>query len=232
MNNMLIECSDLIKIYPGVIDGLNVPALRGIDLRIKKGALISIIGPSGSGKSTLIRLLGGLDKPSSGEIWVDGNLLNKYGENQLAEYRQKVGFLYQTPEKNLLPHLTILQNVMLPMMMLNAFPREEKHRAFNLLAEVSLIGKEQRKPNQLSGGEIQRAGLAVALANDPIILLADEPTGELDTESTFKIISYLKSLNAKLGITTIVATHDIRLAKKTEINYRLKNGRIIYQEES
>jgi len=231
MSEMLIECLDLIKIYSGAIKGLNVPALRGVDLNIKKGDLISIIGPSGSGKSTLIRLLGGLDRPSSGEIRFDGKLLNAYTETQLADYRQKVGFLYQIPEKNLLPHITILQNVMLPMMMFSTFQKEEKYRAFELLAKVGLSGKEQRKPDQLSGGEVQRAGLAVALANDPIILLADEPTGELDTENTFKIISYLKSLNDEFRVTIVVVTHDVRFAKQTENIYRLKNGRIISQEE-
>lgn len=228
MNHPLIECNEIIKIYPGVIKGLNVAALRGISLHINESDFICIIGPSGSGKSTFIRLLGGLDKPSSGELFFKGNLLNTYSDKQLEKYRQNIGFLYQLPEKNLLPNLTLLQNVMLPMLITSKFRGQEKVHAHDLLAKVGLRDKENRKPNELSGGEAQRAGIAVALACEPVILLADEPTGEIDSENTLKIITYLKQLNQELKTTIVVVTHDKRFIRASNVTYNLIDGQLVH----
>lgn len=231
MNHPLIECIDLIKIYPGVVKGLNVAALRGITLCINKSDFICIIGPSGSGKSTLIRLLGGIDKPSSGELYFQGTLLNTYSDKQLEKYRHNVGFLYQLPEKNLLPNLSLLQNVILPMLIASKFRGQEKIRAHDLLTKVGLQDKEHRKPNELSGGETQRASIAVALSCNPLILLADEPTGEVDSENTIKLIAYLKQLNQELKTTIVVVSHDKRFIGASNVTYNLIDGKLIYLDK-
>ncbi|MHA2244859.1 MAG: ABC transporter ATP-binding protein [Candidatus Hodarchaeales archaeon] len=223
---MLLECKDLIKIFPSPIEGLMFPALRGLDLAIDKGQLISIIGPSGAGKSTLLRLISAFEKPSSGEIWFEGKLVNRFIGKSLLEYRQKVGVMYQDPRDNLVWSLNVLQNIMLPMRYSGNFPGHQKEKAVELLTHVGLAGKELRKPSQLSGGEQQRVSIAVALANDPILLLADEPTGELDSITTTVIIDYLCQLNQDLGLCVLVVTHDKRFAKMTDKTYRIQDGRL------
>lgn len=224
-----LECQDLIKLYVDEQSKIQVPALRGIELTANEGDLIAIIGSSGSGKSTLVNLIGGIDRPSSGEIILGDNIVTKMTSKQLTQYRrQRVGFLYQLPERNLIWNLTALKNVMLPMKLSGLWTYgEQKHRAHQLLEDVGLERRTGHKPHQLSGGEAQRTGIAVALANDPDIVLADEPTGELDSVTTFKIIDYFKFLNKSLGKTIIVVTHDHRFANMTKKAMRILDGRIV-----
>ncbi|MFX0125394.1 MAG: ABC transporter ATP-binding protein [Candidatus Hodarchaeota archaeon] len=224
-----LKCQDLIKLYVDQQSKIQVPALRGIELTANEGDLIAIIGPSGSGKSTLVNLIGGIDRPSSGDIILGDNIITKMTTKQLTQYRrQRVGFLYQLPERNLIWNLTALKNVMLPMKLSGLWTNsEQKQRARQLLEDVGLERRTNHKPYQLSGGEAQRAGIAVSLANDPDIVLADEPTGELDSVTTFKIIDYFKLLNKSLGKTFIVVTHDHRFANMTNKAMRILDGRIV-----
>jgi len=224
-----LECKDLIKLYVEEQSNIQVPALRGIELSANEGDLIAIIGPSGSGKSTLVNLIGGIDRPSSGDIILGDSIITKMTTRQLTKYRRhRVGFLYQLPERNLVWNLTALKNVMLPMKLAGLLTQgEQKKRAQLLLEDVGLERRANHKPHQLSGGEAQRAGIAVALANDPEIVLADEPTGELDSVTTFKIIDYFKFLNKSLGKTFIVVTHDHRFANMTNKALRILDGRIV-----
>ncbi|MFW9855162.1 MAG: ABC transporter ATP-binding protein [Candidatus Thorarchaeota archaeon] len=224
-----LECKDVIKIYTGLNSEVQVAALRGIELSGNEGELIAIVGPSGSGKSTLIKMLGGLEPASSGEITVGENVITSMTRRQLNRFRREsVGFLYQFPRRNLMWNLTILKNVIIPMKLAgNLSGTEKKIRAKQLLEDVGLKNRIKHKPSQLSGGEAQRAGIAVALANDPEILLADEPTGELDSATTLNIIDYFKELNYSLGKTFLVVTHDLRFARMTDKVLRIKDGRII-----
>ncbi|PWI46620.1 hypothetical protein CEE45_15875 [Candidatus Heimdallarchaeota archaeon B3_Heim] len=224
-----LECNDLIKLYTDEQSKIQVPALRGVELTANEGDLVSIIGPSGSGKSTLINLIGGIDKPSSGEIILDGNIITTLKGRELTKYRRnRIGFLYQLPERNLIWNLSALKNVIVPMRLSGKWSHNiQKKRAAELLKDVGLDQRKNHKPHQLSGGEAQRAGIAVALANDPDIILADEPTGELDSVTTFKIIDYFKQLNKTLGKTFIVVTHDHRFANMTTKAMRIMDGRII-----
>ncbi|MHA2298951.1 MAG: ABC transporter ATP-binding protein [Candidatus Hodarchaeales archaeon] len=223
---MLLECKDLIKIYPSPVEGLKFPALRGLDLKVKKGELVSIIGPSGAGKTTLMRIISAFDQCSSGEIWFDGQLVNKFFEKELMEYRVKVGVMNQSPRDNLVWSFSALDNVLLPMRYSGKFNGKQKERARELLFKLGLEGKEKRKPSQLSGGEQQRTAIAVALANDPRLLLADEPTGELDSLTTAIVIDYLKQLNEETGLTIIVVTHDKRFSKMTDRTYKIQDGKL------
>lgn len=224
-----LKCNDLIKLYSDEQSKIQVPALRGVELTANEGDLIAIIGPSGSGKSTLINLIGGIDKPSSGEIILGDQIVTKMNQKQLTYHRRhRVGFLYQLPERNLVWNLSALKNVMIPMKLAGNWSHsQQKKRANLLLKDVGLERRVNHKPHQLSGGEAQRAGIAVALANDPDIVLADEPTGELDSVTTFKIIEYFKTLNEKLGKTILVVTHDHRFANMTTKAMRILDGRII-----
>lgn len=227
-----LTLTDVIKLYKPENEHLQVPALRGVDLELGDGELASIIGPSGSGKSTLIRMIGGIDTPSSGLIEMDTGkeqiVINKLKGRSLDRYRrEKVGFLYQFPERNLLPSLSAQENVELPMRLLGKISREErKKRSIELLDAVGLLNRKNNKPHQLSGGEAQRTSIAVALSNNPPLILADEPTGELDSDNTFKIISYFKDLNKQFGTSFIVVTHDERFAKLTKNTYKIRDGRI------
>jgi len=224
-----LECNDLIKLYIEEQSEIQVPALRGIEISAQEGDLVAIIGPSGSGKSTLINLIAGIDKPSSGEIILGDDIVTKLTTRQLTQYRRhRVGLLYQLPERNLVWNLSAMKNVMLPMKLAGKLTHsEQKNRAKQLLTDVGLERREKHKPHQLSGGEAQRTGIAVALANDPDIILADEPTGELDSVTTFKIIDYFKTLNENLGKTFIVVTHDDRFANMTNKALRIIDGRMV-----
>ncbi len=222
-----IQMHDVIKIYEEPRTGLQIPALRGVELSIKEGELVCIIGPSGSGKSTLLKLLGGLDKPSSGSITVAGKRVDKMSEEQLTEYRRyDVGFLWQFPERNLLPILTALENIELPMK-IAGFPREQRRRrSLELLDRIGLKDRSTHRLHQLSGGEAQRISLAVALANDPQVVLCDEPTGELDTKSTMEIISFMRELNQEYSKTIVVVTHDMRFEQRSDRAFRILDGMI------
>ncbi|MHA1450823.1 MAG: ABC transporter ATP-binding protein [Candidatus Hodarchaeales archaeon] len=233
MNDVILECNDVIRIYESSKTKVKIPALRGIDLNIREGDLLAIIGPSGAGKSTLISVLGMLDRPSSGEIVLNLPSLGKikYTEttvSKLINLRRKVfGFLFQLPEQNLLYHLTAWKNIVFPMKLAGKYSREErKKRALELMLMTGIEKRKNHKPPQLSGGEAQRLGVCIALANDPPIVLADEPTGELDSMNTFSMIKYFRELNKELGKTFVVVTHDQRFQAMTDITYRIQDGKI------
>ena len=224
-----VYCDDIIKLYTEPHSKLQIPALRGIELNIRAGSLVAIIGPSGSGKTTLVNVIGGLDRPTAGSVHVGDTRVDQLKGRALNRYlRNQVGFLSQNPHQNLIWNLNVHRNVLLPMRMshMNLGREERNKRANELLEKVGLLNRSKSRPNTLSGGEAQRAGLAVALANNPDILLADEPTGELDSNTTFKIIDYLRELNKEFNKTMIVVTHDVRFANMTNIAYRILDGRI------
>ncbi|MHA1616626.1 MAG: ABC transporter ATP-binding protein [Candidatus Njordarchaeales archaeon] len=224
MASPLIICNNVVKIYRS--GKVKVTALRGLNLKVKEGEFRAIVGPSGSGKTTLLNLIGGMDKPDAGEIIVDGEDISKYDEKKLYEYRlRKVGFVFQF--FNLIPTLTALENVELPMI-LAGYPREKRlERAKMLLKRVGLGDKMDRRPGELSGGEQQRVAIAVALANDPPIILADEPTGELDTATSREIAELFRELHREMGKTIIIVTHDLSIAMYAEKISRMEDGRII-----
>ena len=204
-----------------------VAAVNGVTFSVKSGQFASIIGKSGSGKSTLLSLLGALDRPTSGSIEVDGLDVTKGSDAKLINYRrERIGFVFQS--YNLIPNLTALENVMLPLEYSGVRPAERKTRAAELLNKVGLTGAKQlRKPGRLSGGEQQRIAIARALANKPKVILADEPTGNLDSQ-TGKIIFDLLHDLARTEDTTIVAvTHDLSIAGKTDVTFRLKDGKLV-----
>ena len=197
-----IEASDLVKIYR--IGDIIVHALKGVDLEVRPGEIITIMGPSGSGKTTLLNLIGGIDKPTAGSIFVNGIDITRYNESQLRLYRlYTVGYIFQF--FNLVPTLTVLENIILPMLIAGWEKKKAIERAKELLKKVDLLGKENRFPEELSGGERQRVAVAVALANDPPLILADEPTGELDIVNAEKVVSLLVNL-ARNGKTIVVST--------------------------
>ncbi len=224
-DNEFIYMNQITKHYKDPASDVNFQALRGIDLKIKKGTLTSIIGPSGAGKSTLLNILGGMTRPSTGTVFVDNMPIHSLDEHKLNYYRRKiVGFLWQLPERNLLPHLTARENILYSMEVA-AYPREEREkRVLELMSSVGLRNRMNHKLGQLSGGEAQRVSLAVALANNPKLLLADEPTGELDSETTMEIIRYLQTLNKEQGITCVIVTHDNRFERMTDQAYNIRDG--------
>ena len=203
-----------------------VTAVKDINLNVEQGKFVSIIGKSGSGKSTLLSLLGALDRPTEGEILVDGKDIAKMSDRELTKYRnRKIGFVFQG--YNLIPNLTALENVMLPME-LGGVPRgKRRQRAEHLLEQVGLTAdKHRRKPGRLSGGEAQRVAIARALANQPAVILADEPTGNLDSQTGKMIFDLLHGLSRSEGTTIVVVTHDLAIAGRTDMTYTLKDGRI------
>ncbi|OLS26553.1 MAG: putative ABC transporter ATP-binding protein [Candidatus Heimdallarchaeota archaeon LC_3] len=228
MSKSYIELKDVIKLYETDIKTIKVAALRGLELSLNQGDLVAVIGPSGSGKTTLIKMLGGIEVPSSGEVRVDNQIINSLKRRQLVKYRRyDVGFMWQLPEKNLLPRLSSLKNVMMPMQIAHVGSRQERiKRANELLDAVGLSSRKNQSANKLSGGEAQRVALAVSLSNKPKLVLADEPTGELDSLNAAKIIEYIKELNKELGQTFIVVTHDNRFASMTDLTYKIRDGTI------
>ena len=217
-----IECENLVKIYK--TDKIEVVALQGLDMQIKKGELVAIVGSSGSGKSTLLNMLGGLDKPSAGSLVVYGRNLLKFNEEDYMIYKRNiVGFVWQNNARNLVPYLTAVQNVELPMLLQNQKNRRE--RALELLDAVGLSKRVNSRLDQMSGGEQQRVAIAIALANNPSILLADEPTGSVDTKTSDQILNVFKELNRTKGITIVIVTHDLRLAKKIDRVIAIRDGR-------
>jgi putative ABC transport system ATP-binding protein len=219
MSEHLLETRDLAKFY----DGGRIQALRGVDLKVEAGEFVAIRGPSGSGKSTLLHLLGGLDTPSRGEVLHRGRRLSELAD--LDAYRsQCVGFVFQA--FHLLPTLTALQNVQVPMCEGNRNRRQRREEAETLLREVGLEERFHQYPNELSAGERQRVAIARSLANRPEILLADEPTGNLDSESAAKILDLLGGLQAERSMTVLVVTHDPEVAERAQRQVHVRNGRI------
>jgi ABC-type lipoprotein export system ATPase subunit len=219
-----IECDTLVKIYK--VADLEVVALQGLDLHVQRGEMLALVGASGSGKSTLLNILGGLDNPSAGRCEVAGYDLTKLSARQRTHYRRiVVGHIWQQTSRNLLADLTIGENVEAPLA-LAGWPRQKRSRRARVLLELVELGqKTDRKPGQLSGGEQQRAAIAVALANQPPLLLADEPTGELDSRTAETIFMLLRRLNRELDLTMVIVTHDASVAHSVDRTIAIRDGR-------
>jgi ABC-type lipoprotein export system ATPase subunit len=219
-----IECENLVKIYK--IAELEVVALQGLDISIEKGEMIALIGPSGSGKSSLMNVLGGLDIPSAGKVRVGQyDLLEMNRRQQVAYRRDAVGFVWQQTARNLLPYLSARENVEMPMAFKGIGSKERRIRAERLLGTVGLSERMNNRPNQLSGGEQQRVALAVAMANEPQLLLADEPTGEVDSESANQIFDTMHRLRDDFGVTIVIVTHDHAVASRVNRVVGMRDGR-------
>ncbi len=222
-NETIVETRDLVKVYG---DGAEVRALDGVDMRIARGEFVSVMGPSGSGKSTLLNMLGALDRPTSGQALVNGQDLA--GVRDLDTFRARtVGFIFQL--HNLIPTLTARENVEVPMMGQPVGRGKRHRRAGELLALVGLADRTAHLPNQLSGGERQRVAIARSLANKPALVLADEPTGDLDSQSGAEVIALMHRLNHELGTTLIVVTHDPAVARQTDRILIMRDGRIVHE---
>jgi putative ABC transport system ATP-binding protein len=202
-----------------------IDALRGVNLEVTPGQFVALVGPSGSGKSTFLNLVGGLDRPTAGELWVDGVELSLSKEKALTEHRrQRVGFVFQS--FNLLPRLTALENVALPLMFVGVPERERLARARDLLVKVGLQDRLPHRPTQLSGGEQQRVAIARALVTQPAIILADEPTGNVDSATGGEIMALLRQLNRDQGVTLLLVTHDSEAAAFADVVVQLRDGQI------
>ena len=220
-----ISLKNVLKQY----DDGEVTALNHIDLSIEKGSFVSIIGPSGSGKSTLLNMLGALDSPDSGEIVIDGVDLAR--EKDLSDFRrEKIGFVFQL--HNLLPNLTVEENVEIPLVGTDLAESEKEQRALRYIEAVGLLDKKDAKPNKLSGGQRQRVAIARALVNNPSIILADEPTGSLDSKTGQMVLDILKDMHERYNVTLIIVTHDIEVAKLAERTIVIKDGRIIEDNQN
>jgi ABC-type lipoprotein export system ATPase subunit len=220
----LIVCDQVVRIYTA--EGIEVQALQGLDLLIAPGELVAIVGASGSGKSTLMNILAGLDTPTAGRVQVAGEDLGALSAKERLIYRrQQVGFIWQQTARNLLPYLTAKQNVMTPMR-LDGYPRRLRNtRAMELLDIMGIAHCANRVPSRLSGGEQQRTAIATALANDPKVLLADEPTGELDSRTAQDVFRALQTANTELGATVLVVTHDPAVSHQVQRTVAIRDGR-------
>jgi putative ABC transport system ATP-binding protein len=216
----VIVAIDLWKIYR--LGKIEYPALRGVNMRVRRGEFVAVVGPSGSGKSTLLNLFGALDRPTRGKVIIDGVEISALRSDELADLRnKKLGFVFQT--FNLIPYMSALDNVEVPMIASGLTPKERRARAEELLALVGLKGFERNRPNELSGGQQQKVAIARALANDPQIILADEPAGNLDSKSADEVVEILHNLN-KRGVTIIMVTHNLNLIKYCHKVYWMKDG--------
>jgi len=220
----MIVCDRLVRIYTGV--GIEVQALQGLDLLIADGELTALIGAAGTGKSTLMNILAGLDTPTAGTVWVAGqNLGAMTARERLAYRRNVVGFIWQQASRNLLPYMTAQQNVLLPMRLSLFSRRERQRRAGFLLDALGIAHCAGRTPDRMSGGEQQRAAIATALANQPKVLLADEPTGELDSLTAQDVFSALQTTNTELGVTVLVVTHDPAVSSQVRRTIAIRDGK-------
>ena len=232
----MILCENLVKIYK--TGEIEVVALQGLDLTVEDGELMAIVGNSGSGKSTLLNMLGGLDRPSAGQLFVDGKNLLKMTPKEMTEYkRSTVGFVWQNPARNLIPYLTAQENVEIPLeisgkkvSMMPPLPggkvcRSGKERAGALLELVGLSHRKKSRLTELSGGEQQRVAIAIALANDPKLLLADEPTGAVDSKTTNELLRLFQQLNRELGLTVVIVTHDRLVSSFVNRAVMIRDGR-------
>jgi putative ABC transport system ATP-binding protein len=227
LSELVVKAEDLRKTY--MLGKVPVNALCGVDLTVKSGDFVTILGPSGSGKSTLLNMIGALDKPTSGKVFVNGIDVSTLNDNQLAELRQSIGFVFQF--FNLIPRLSAKGNVELTLSIANMSKSERKNRAEELLTAVGLGERMNHKPAELSGGERQRVAIARALANSPGFLLMDEPTGNIDSKTAKEIISLVKELNEKQGVTIIMITHDEKLANQGKRIVKMLDGSIVEEVE-
>jgi putative ABC transport system ATP-binding protein len=219
-----IYAEELFKIYK--TDELEVVALRGLDLQVAKGEMMAIVGASGSGKSTFLNILAGLDTPSAGQITVGNRDLLRMKDEDLVDYRRReVGFIWQQTGRNLIPYLTALQNIEAPMILEGVKRRIAKARAQELLTAVGLSDKARRRPNELSGGEQQRVAIGVALANEPPLLLADEPTGELDSATADEVFRVLREINRSTEVTVVIVTHDREITSRVDRVVAMRDGK-------
>ena len=219
----IVTTSGLKKVY--TVGETTINAVNGLDLAIEKGEFLSIMGPSGSGKTTLLHLLGSLDVPTSGTVSIEGKETGDLKPTALASIRrEKIGFIFQ--EFNLLPVLSAVENVELPLRYQKVKPAERRRRALEALAKVGLSERANNKPGQLSGGESQRVAIARALVTEPALVLADEPTGELDTTNTVRIMDLLRELNEQLDLTVAIVTHDPMVAERTRRIISIRDGKI------
>ncbi len=220
-----ILCENLVKIYK--VSTLEVVALQGLTLRVEPGEMLGIVGKSGSGKSTLLNILGGHDRPSAGTVRVAGHDLLRLGPRELNHYRRRtIGFIWQQTARNLLPYASARRNVEYVLHLAGISGRAARQRSDEVLAMVGLSERRHHKPADLSGGEQQRVAIAVALANRPRILLADEPTGELDNQTAADILNVLRELNEALKVTVVVVTHDAAIARSANRVVAIRDGRI------
>ncbi len=223
MSEAIVQADNLIKIYK--TKDIEVVALQGLDLKVEKGELMAIIGSSGSGKSTFLNMIGGLDRPSAGQLFVDGKNLFTMKEKELVHYkRHTVGFVWQNNARNLLPYLSAYENILIPMQL--GGEKEKRERAAKLLDLVGLSSKKNHRLQSMSGGEQQRIAIAIALANEPKVLLADEPTGSVDTKTANYVFDIFRNLNQELGQTIIIVTHDVSLSKKVQRVAAIRDGKI------
>ena len=218
----VVEATNVTKTY--MLGKIPVEALRGVNLKVKTGDFVSILGPSGSGKSTMLNLIGALDKPTSGTLLIDGVDIGKLSDNQLADIRLKIGFVFQF--FNLIPRLTAHDNVELAMSIANVGKAEKRKRALELLETVGLKDRVNHKPAELSGGQQQRVAIARALANNPKFLLLDEPTGNVDSKTASEVLSLIKKLNTENNVSIIMVTHDQHLAREARRTVEMFDGQI------
>ena len=224
-NGAFLICDDLYKIFK--VADIEVMALQGLDLTVKRGELVGVVGASGSGKTTLMNVLGGLTRPSAGQVIIDGKNLLKLSTRELTAYRQvEVGFVWQQGSRNLIPYLSALDNIILPMTLAGGGGRQNEVRARELMDLVDLSDRYDHKPIQLSGGEQQRVAIAVALANEPKLLLADEPTGELDSTTSDQVYELFKRLNRDLGLTICIVSHDPLIAQHVGRLVAIRDGKL------
>jgi len=220
----MIVCDRLVRIYTG--EGIEVQALQGLDLLVAERELTALIGAAGSGKSTLMNILAGLDTPTAGTVWVAGRNLGAMTAQERLAYRRKVaGFIWQQASRNLLPYMTARQNVLLPMRLSSLRRRERLRRAGYLLDTLGIAHCANRTPDRMSGGEQQRAAIATALANQPKVLLADEPTGELDSSTAQDVFTALQTANTELGVTVLVVTHDPAVSSQVRRTIAIRDGK-------
>lgn len=220
--NVMVQADNLVKIYKS--SDVEVMALQGLDLTVERGELMGIVGASGSGKSTLLNMLGGLDKPSAGSLFIDGKDMLKFDEEDLIEYKRKtVGFVWQNNARNLIPYLTAQQNVEMPLLLSGFSGRQQ--RAAELLDMVGLSHRKNSRLDQMSGGEQQRVAIAIALSNNPKLLLADEPTGSVDTATSRLILDVFRELNKVMGVTIIIVTHDTKLSQQIDRVVAIRDGK-------
>ncbi|MCG2590023.1 ABC transporter ATP-binding protein [Rhodohalobacter sulfatireducens] len=222
-DDFVLQCSDIHKEFPSESGNGVLRILQGVDLQVKKAEIISIVGSSGSGKSTLLHILGGLDHPTSGDVFWEGKSIYRYNKDQLAEQRNKqVGFVFQF--HHLLPEFTAMENVMMPALIQDVPLPNAENRAKELLDRFGMSGRLNHRPSQLSGGEQQRVSMARALTNNPAIILADEPTGNLDEKNTESILSLLFQLRDMEEVSIVLITHEKDIATRCDIVYSLHNG--------